>query len=341
MLQPTTQNFGELQATNFYQCIRSTKTERKDFTKEKLNKYIGILLADNPKDPLDYYVRRRFAVKKYMDKYVLIDKKEEHNTSIKRYLYKEEIFDVIKTAHVNCLHGGIKKTYGHCRMQAANIKINHIKAYLAVCDICRENKEKKKKESSTCKKIHSSDFGERGQADLIDIRKLLLEKGVRDRKYSFVLVYQDHFTKFCFLRGLRKKNTTSVIDAFSHIFSIIGAPRLLQTDNGGEFVGKAVCQYMESSWPDVTLIRGSPYHPQSQGSVERANGHIKRLLQAFFSHTQTMQLVNVLETVQFVKNTEINRSLGVSPYEKLFGRKSPTIQHLQNHLAMHCDDEVE
>lgn len=65
------------------------------------------------------------------------------------------------------------------------------------------------------------------------------------------------------------------------------------------------------------------------------------MLQAFFSHTQTMQLVNVLETVQFVKNTEINRSLGVSPYEKLFGRKSPTIQHLQNHLAMHCDDEVE
>jgi hypothetical protein len=32
---------------------------------------------------------------------------------------------------------------------------------------------------------------------------------------------------------------------------------------------------LKQVWPNVTLLLGKPRHPQSQGSMERANGDIK------------------------------------------------------------------
>ena len=36
-------------------------------------------------------------------------------------------------------------------------------------------------------------------------------------------------------------------------------------------------------WPTLKLVHGKPRHPQSQGSVERANGDIKDMLVAWMS----------------------------------------------------------
>ena len=275
----------------FYKIIKTdnTKPTRKDFTKEKINEFINILRCQNNidkrKKSLYYYVRRHFAIKLYKDSYVLIDKKKIDSDNVIPYIYFEEIYDTLKTAHLNSLHGGIKKTFEYCKKYAANIKKGHVEAFISICDICNANKQKRKnKLRSPTKKIISSGFGDRGQVDLIDIQKILNDFQCTDKRWKYILNYQDHYTKFCFLRGLRDKKAETIIKELKDIFLIIGAPKLLQTDNGGEFVNNCFSKYIATFWPDSKHIKGSPYHPQSQGSVERANGDVKRMLKSILAN---------------------------------------------------------
>ena len=64
------------------------------------------------------------------------------------------------------------------------------------------------------------------------------------------------------------------------IFLTFGAPHILQSDNGREFTA-GVIRELASLWPGLVLVHGRPCHPQSQGSIERANGDVKNMLSAW------------------------------------------------------------
>ena len=51
------------------------------------------------------------------------------------------------------------------------------------------------------------------------------------------------------------------------------------------------------------MVHGNPRHPQSQGSVERANGDIKDMLVAWLADNQTEDWVTGIKFVQFQKKT--------------------------------------
>ena len=49
------------------------------------------------------------------------------------------------------------------------------------------------------------------------------------------------------------------------IFLLMGAPAILQSDNGSEFTSHVITE-LKQMWPDLALVHGKPCHPQSQGS---------------------------------------------------------------------------
>ena len=55
-----------------------------------------------------------------------------------------------------------------------------------------------------------------------------------------------------------------------HSFSIFGAPRILQSDNGRELV-KAVIEKLYSMCEPLKRVHGKPRDNHSQGSLGRAN----------------------------------------------------------------------
>ena len=61
------------------------------------------------------------------------------------------------------------------------------------------------------------------------------------------------------------------------IFLDIGAPHILQSDNGCEFTAEVIQELalLASLWPDLVLVNRRPWHPQSQRSTERGNGDMK------------------------------------------------------------------
>jgi hypothetical protein len=79
------------------------------------------------------------------------------------------------------------------------------------------------------------------------------------------------------LRALTSKRALEVGFQLLDIFLLIGAPHILQFDNGREFTANVIKE-VKDMWPDCSIVHGKHKHPQSQGSVERGNADIKYML---------------------------------------------------------------
>ncbi|XP_060859794.1 KRAB-A domain-containing protein 2-like [Metopolophium dirhodum] len=156
------------------------------------------------------------------------------------------------------------------------------------------------------------DFNSRCQIDLIDFQSQ------SDAGYKFVLVYQDHLTKFCILRPLKCKRAEQIAYVLLDIFCLFGAPSVLQSDNGREFCNEIV-NSLKEMWPELTIVHGKPRHSQSQGSVERANQDIENMLTTWMQSNNTNKWSEGLRFVQFMKNKALHSGIKRSPYEAMFG----------------------
>ncbi|CAF1272724.1 unnamed protein product [Didymodactylos carnosus] len=87
---------------------------------------------------------------------------------------------------------------------------------------------KPKNSSKLVVQLVSHDFNARGQVDLIDMQSC------PDGPFKFILNYQDHFTKFCVLRPMKTKTAAEVAYHLLDIFTMFGAPVILQSDNEDE-----------------------------------------------------------------------------------------------------------
>ena len=156
------------------------------------------------------------------------------------------------------------------------------------------------------KPILSNEYGSRCQVDLIDMQTMA------SGPHKWILVFQDHMTKFCVLRPLTSKRAAEVAYHLLDIFLLISAPHILQSDNGFEFTASVITE-LKVLWPDLLMVHDKPRHPQSQGSVERLNCDIKDMLIAWLGDNNTSDWPVGLKFVQFSKNmsyhTGIKQSL--------------------------------
>jgi len=142
-----------------------------------------------------------------------------------------------------------------------------------------------------------------------------------DRGYVQILNYQDHFTKFLVLKPMKSKSASETAYNLIDIFTTIGAPMVLQSDNGREFVASVIDE-LKTMWPMLRIVHGRARHPQSQGSVERANADIKQMLIAWTIDNETRKWGEGLRFVQLQKNSSPHRNLSNRcPYQVLFGQK--------------------
>ena len=91
----------------------------------------------------------------------------------------------------------------------------------------------------------------------------------------------DHWSKFHIRWPLMKKSATEVaMGLVTRGSPYVGLPKILQSDNGREFVNQIVKECLEM-WPgEVVIINGRPRHSQSQGLVEKGNHLVEMQLQA-------------------------------------------------------------
>ena len=73
-----------------------------------------------------------------------------------------------------------------------------------------------------------------------------------DGDYRYIMVYQDHLTKFTILEAMKTKEAVEVAGNLVKIFKTFSAPLILHSDNGREFVNKVCYQVFGSE--DVTFF---------------------------------------------------------------------------------------
>lgn len=173
-----------------------------------------------------------------------------------------------------------------------NITRHDVELYLQLCEPCQQ-KQKVIKNGIVVKPILSSDFNSRCQVDLIDYQSH------PNREYKFIMVYQDHVTKFGILKPLTTKRAEEVAFNLLDIFTLIGAPAIQQSDNGREFSNQIVSSH-KTYWPTLKIVHGKPRHSQNQVSVERANQDIENILTIWMQDNDSESWSDGLRFVQLM-----------------------------------------
>ena len=153
----------------------------------------------------------------------------------------------------------------------------------------------------------------RAPVDLIDMQSQ------QDGDLKWILVYQDHLTKFVQLRPVTSKRAPEIAYQLLDIFSIFGAPSILQSDNGREFVNSVITE-LSAMWDGLKIVHGKPRHSQSQGSVERANRDIEDMLMTWLQSNSTTHWGDGLRFIQVMKNRAYHEGNKCSPYEAMYGQ---------------------
>ena len=195
-------------------------------------------------NPLTGRMEERVLVNR--DKILL--KTNEVDTCIKQY-YKKH-----KGAGARKLYCSIIEKFAGVSEKGIQDYINnHPKAQ-------RLNPEFKNK--SDLNPVKSSCVLNQVQIDLVDMSKYPVP--TEGTHYRYILVVLDVFSRFLFLRPITSKSSSLVASVLLQLFSDIGPPLRIQSDQGTEF--KGVVHTLMTSL-GVHIIHSTPYHPQSQGKV--------------------------------------------------------------------------
>jgi len=104
-------------------------------------------------------------------------------------------------------------------------------------------------------------------------------------------------------------------------------PRLL-SDNGPAFISDTLATYLDRY--KMTHIRGAPYHPQTQGKIERYHRSMKSIikLDLYYSPSQLEQAL--ANFVLYYNNQRYHESLdNVTPADMFFGRYEEVLSQRQ------------
>ena len=97
---------------------------------------------------------------------------------------------------------------------------------------------------------------------------------------QYVLVVQDYFSKWPFARGLADQKAERIVQVLKDdIFSLVGPPRKLHSDQGRNFESTILADLCEAF--GVKKSRTTPYHPMGDGLVERMNRSLLSLMRSY------------------------------------------------------------
>ncbi len=141
--------------------------------------------------------------------------------------------------------------------------------------------------------------------------------------HQYLLTVMCQTTRYPAAYPLRSITTKSVLKALTNFMATFGIPKVIQSDQGLNFMSKQFSKALRQLRVDHNI--SSAYHPQSQGVLERFHQTLKSLLRSYcveldadWEEGLPWMLLAIREVIQ--------ESLGFSPNELVFGHvvRGPT-----------------
>ena len=147
----------------------------------------------------------------------------------------------------------------------------------------------------------------------------------RSRGYNYLLVVTCMSTKYLILIPMKQSsNSQDKIDSkataqalLNKVIYTFGIPAVILSDQGSNFVS-AMMRELYSNL-GIAKQQTTPYHPQTNGQVERHNKTIDNMLKTLISKNQ-LDWHDYIKDIEFAYNTSVHSATGYSPFYLIFGR---------------------
>jgi len=136
--------------------------------------------------------------------------------------------------------------------------------------------------------------------------------------YQYILMCVDVMSGYVVLRPLLDKSAASVAKALWNIIAEYGTMKIIQSDNGTEFVNSIIEQMVQMYGIDHRLI--TAYHPVANGMVERQNKEVARALKKY-TYSSFGQWHMWLPLIQLGLNSRHLERTKSTPFALMFGRE--------------------
>lgn len=144
-----------------------------------------------------------------------------------------------------------------------------------------------------------------------------------------ILTIVDSFSKRLSAYTMKSANSIEIIKNLNNYLSIFPIPKCIQTDNGLEFNNALYKQFTEINGIETYFT--TPYHPPSQGLIERTHSTIIEILQGLEIKFPKYSVEQKLRLALRTYNNSIKDQFNLSPNELTFG--------IQNYLPKNQDQD--
>lgn len=304
LLYPTHFHFDKMELKNIFECLMTLKDtiSTKSFTLIPPDKATNI--KTNQLNEMLKFLFSKNDIKIF-------------NTQKITPKNKDEVKIILEECHSNKLagHCGFNRTYSRIRERYhwSSMK-SDIRTFIKTCHSCQINKTnfKPTKQPMEITTTASLPF-ERLAFDVVGPLPLTASGN------RFIITGQDDLTKYSFAFPTANHEAQTIAITLVDFFLKFGIPQSYLTDQGPDFMSKLMKEL--TTLLKTKHLSTSPYHPQTNGALERSHLTLKDYLKHYIREKQD-DWDEYISTAMFSYNSLVHKSTNYTPYELLFGRKA-------------------
>ena len=233
----------------------------------------------------------------------------------KYWIPKEKRTGFIEEMHKLLCHAGSKKVYNYLRedFDMENMR-NFIKEIVQSCLNCQKRKTLTAKTKEKHIKLSADEPFQKIYMDFCGPFKRNING------YQYVLAIVDQFSRYISLNAVASQDEKTVrrviLDRWIWKF---GPPKEIHVDRGKSFESALFKDTVKRF--KVEIIYSSPYHHNTNGIVERQFRTIRDAINIRMKDGNHRDWTEVLSEIEFMLNSTVQATTGVSPAEIIFGRR--------------------
>ena len=231
----------------------------------------------------------------------------------KLWIPKDKRKEFIKNIHTSLTHAGTEKVtqYITYKYDMENMK-EEIKKVISQCEACQKTKTVTTRTKEETIKLSAKEPWEK---IYIDICGPLRETAQR-KKYIIAII--DQFSRYISLTAMSKQDEGTVTETIMTKWILrFGAPKEIHVDCGKVFEGSSMKELARKTGAKIWF--SSPYHHNTNGVVERQFRTIRDYINSTVMDRQQKDWGRILPEIEFTMNATMQKTLGKSPAEVIFG----------------------
>ncbi len=223
---------------------------------------------------------------------------------------------VLSVAHDGHGHGGLNSTRALLNKHFTwPGMMADIREHISKCSICaKSNKSGGVKAPMLPPEI----IAERCEKLAVDIVGPL---PLSTHKFRFIFTAMELASGFPFAIPMKSYTAELTAQALLSVICFTGTPLVILSDQGSNFMSKVLTHLYKKL--GISRVRTSPYHPQSNGRLERFHGTLKTMLTKLIDDRHNWP--DFLDIVLFFSRNLPHTRHGYTPHELLFLKPTPFI----------------